>query len=294
MPELPDITVYIEALERRITGRPLERIAIDSPFVLRTVEPPPALAEGRTVAGLERIGKRIVLDLGDELFLAIHLMIAGRLRWLVRGAKGPGRITQARLDFPDGTLVLTEAGTRRRAAIHLVQGTPALRALDRGGIDVLAASVETFSARLRSENHTLKRALTDPRLFSGIGNAYSDEILHAARLSPLALTSRLNDEEVERLHAACRTTLHEWIARLRGETGDGFPEKVTAFREGMAAHGRFGLPCPVCGSPVQRIRYAENETNYCARCQTGGRLLADRALSRLLRQDWPRSLDDAD
>ncbi|HYU16283.1 MAG TPA: DNA-formamidopyrimidine glycosylase family protein [Candidatus Acidoferrum sp.] len=294
MPELPDITVYIEALERRIEGRPVERIALRSPFILRTVEPPIAAAEGRTVAGLRRLGKRIVLDLGDGLFLAIHLMIAGRLRWLARGAKGPGRITLATFDFANGTLALTEAGTMRRAAIHLVQGEAALRALDRGGIDVLAATAEAFSARLRSESHTLKRALTDPRLFSGIGNAYSDEILHAARLSPLTLTGRLDDAEVARLYAACRDTLMAWTGRLREETGEGFPEKVTAFREGMAMHGRFGLPCPVCRSPVQRIRYAENETNYCARCQTGGRLLADRALSRLLRQDWPRSLDEID
>ncbi len=294
MPELPDITVYIEALERRIEGRPVERIALRSPFILRTVEPPIAAAEGRTVVGLRRLGKRIVLDLGDGLFLAIHLMIAGRLRWLARGAKGPGRITLATFDFANGTLALTEAGTMRRAAIHLVQGEAALRALDRGGIDVLAATAEAFSARLRSESHTLKRALTDPRLFSGIGNAYSDEILHAARLSPLTLTGRLDDAEVARLYAACRDTLMAWTGRLREETGEGFPEKVTAFREGMAMHGRFGLPCPVCRSPVQRIRYAENETNYCARCQTGGRLLADRALSRLLRQDWPRSLDEID
>ena len=294
MPELPDITVYVEALERRILGRPVERIELRSPFVLRTVEPPITEAQGRTVAGLLRLGKRIVLDLGDGLFLAIHLMIAGRLRWLARGVKGPGRITLATFDFPDGRLVLTEAGTKRRAAIHLVRGEAALRGLDRGGIDVLAATRETFASRLRSENHTLKRALTDPRLFSGIGNAYSDEILHAARLSPLALTGRLADTEVERLYAACRDTLVAWTGRLREEAGDGFPEKVTAFREGMAVHGRFSLPCPACGSPVQRIRYAENETNYCARCQTAGRLLADRALSRLLKQDWPRSLDDAD
>jgi formamidopyrimidine-DNA glycosylase len=294
MPELPDITVYIEALERRILDRPVERIALRSPFVLRTVEPPIAAAEGRTVVGLRRLGKRIVLDLGDGLFLAIHLMIAGRLRWLARSAKGPGRITLATFDFPNGTLALTEAGTKRRAAIHLVQGEAALRTLDRGGLDVLAATAEEFSGRLRSENHTLKRALTDPRLFGGIGNAYSDEILYAARLSPLTLTGRLDGAEVARLYAACRDTLRTWTSRLRRETGEGFPGKVTAFREGMAVHGRFGLPCPVCRSPVQRIRYAENETNYCARCQTGGRLLADRALSRLLRQDWPRSLDDVE
>jgi formamidopyrimidine-DNA glycosylase len=292
LPELPDITVYLEALERRVLGRPLERVVLRNPFILRTVDPPVSTAEGRTVHGLRRLGKRIVLDLGEELFLVIHLMISGRLRWLARGAKGPGRVTLAGFDFPDGTLLLTEAGTTRRAAIHLVQGEAALRELDRGGLEVLEAGLDAFAARLRSENHTLKRALTDPRLFSGIGNAYSDEILHAARLSPLALSARLDDALVERLYRACRDTLRAWTERLRGAAGDGFPEKVTAFREGMAAHGRFGLPCPACGSPIQRIRYAENETNYCARCQTGGRLLADRALSRLLKKDWPTSLDD--
>lgn len=292
MPELPDITVYREALERRIKGLPLETIRLKSPFLLRTVSPPIASAEGREVAAVSRLGKRLVLDLGGDLYLVLHLMIAGRLKWLARGAKGPGRITLGCFDFPSGTLVLTEAGTKRRAALHLVQGKSALRSLDRGGIEVLAADVTAFTARLRSENHTLKRALTDPRLFSGIGNAYSDEILHAARLSPLTLTGRLTEAEAGRLHAACRTTLTLWTERLRKETGDGFPEGVTAFREGMAVHGRYRLPCPVCGSPVQRIRYAENETNYCARCQTGGRLLADRALSRLLKGDWPRSLDE--
>lgn len=292
MPELPDITVYLDALERRLPGRSLDRITLKSPFLLRTVEPAISEAEGRTVVGVRRLGKRIVLDLGGELYLVIHLMIAGRLKWLPKGAKGPGRVTLAAFEFAEGTLALTEAGTRRRASLHLVRGEPGLRALDRGGLDVLDADLESFKGRLRSENHTLKRALTDPRLFSGIGNAYSDEILHAARLSPLALTGRLNEEEVERLYRASRETLNGWITRLRGETGEGFPERVTAFREGMAVHGRFGLPCPVCGSPVQRIRYAENETNYCARCQTGGRLLADRALSRLLKSDWPRSLDD--
>jgi formamidopyrimidine-DNA glycosylase len=292
LPELPDITVYLDALERRVLGRSLDRIALKSPFLLRTVEPAISTAEGRVVSGLRRVGKRIVLDLGDELYLIIHLMIAGRLNWLPKGAKGPGRVTLAAFDFPEGTLVLTEAGTKRRASLHLVQGEATLRALDRGGLEVLGAGLGEFATRLRSENHTLKRALTDPRLFSGIGNAYSDEILHAARLSPLALTSRLSEEEIARLFRATRETLTGWIERLRKETGEGFPERVTAFREGMAVHGRFGLPCPVCGSPVQRIRYAENETNYCARCQTGGRLLADRALSRLLKGDWPRSLDD--
>lgn len=292
MPELPDITVYVEALERRILGQRLERISLKSPFLLRTVEPPIAAAAGRTLAGVRRMGKRIVLDLGAELFLVIHLMIAGRLRWLARGAKGPGRISLAGFDFPDGTLVLTEAGSKRRASLHLVQGHAALAALDRGGLEVLDADLTRFTARLRAENHTLKRALTDPTLFSGIGNAYSDEVLHAARLSPLALTARLTEAEGARLFAATRETLRAWTARLREEAGDAFPEKVTAFREGMAVHGRYGKPCPVCAAPVQRIRYAENETNYCARCQTGGRLLADRALSRLLKSDWPRSIDD--
>jgi len=292
LPELPDITVYLDALQRRVLGRTLERITLKSPFLLRTVEPPISEAQGRVVSGLRRVGKRIVLDLGGELYLVIHLMIAGRLKWLPKSAKGPGRVTLAAFDFPDGTLVLTEAGSKRRASLHLVRGEAGLADMDRGGLDVLEAGLVAFEERLRSENHTLKRALTDPRLFSGIGNAYSDEILHAARLSPLALTNRLGEEEVGRLFRASQETLNAWIERLREETGEGFPERVTAFREGMAVHGRFRLPCPVCGSPVQRIRYAQNETNYCARCQTGGRLLADRALSRLLKGDWPRSLDD--
>jgi formamidopyrimidine-DNA glycosylase len=294
LPELPDLTVYLEALERRLVGQPLERITLKNPFLLRSVEPPLAAALRRTVDGVRRLGKRIVLDLGGELFLVIHLMIAGRLKWLPRGATGPGRIALAVFDFPRGSLILTEAGTRRRASFHVVQGESSLRVEDRGGIEVLEVSLTRFARRLRSESHTVKRALTDPRLFSGIGNAYSDEILHAARLSPLALTGRLSDAEVARLYAAARETLTRWTDTLRRAAGDTFPLGVTAFREGMAVHGRFGKPCPVCGSPVQRIRYAENETNYCARCQTGGRLLADRALSRLLKSDWPRSLDELD
>lgn len=294
MPELPDITVYLEALERLTLGRPIEQITLKSPFLLRSVEPPLASAVGRSVAGFRRVGKRIVFELGDELYLVIHLMIAGRLRWMARGSKGPGRISLAMFEFPHGSLILTEAGTTRRASLHLLQGEAALQALDRGGLDVLDNELPDFARRLRSENHTLKRALTDPRLFSGIGNAYSDEILHAARLSPLALTAKLTEQEVARLQVACRDTLTQWTERLRREAGQGFPEGVTAFREGMAVHGRFGKPCPVCGSPVQRIRYAENETNYCARCQTRGRLLADRALSRLLKGDWPRSLDEVE
>ena len=292
MPELPDVVVYIEALERRILGQSLERVRIASPFVLRTVEPPIAEAQGRRVAGLRRLGKRIVWALEGELFLVIHLMIAGRLRWRPAGAKPPGRIGLAAFDFPDGTLLLTEAGRKRRASLHLVQGEVGLAGFDRGGLEPLDVSLEAFRARLVSESHTLKRALTDPRLFSGIGNAYSDEILHRARLSPLARTRRLDDEAIARLHGATRTVLAEWTARLRAEAGDGFPEKVTAFREGMAVHGRFREPCPACGTPVQRIRYADNETNYCPACQTADRLLADRGLSRLLKEDWPRSLDE--
>ena len=292
MPELPDITLYLDALESRILGRPLRRISLKSLFLLRTVEPPLDTVMGQAVEGLRRVGKRIALEFEGELFLVIHLMIAGRLRWIEPGGKSPRRITLAEFEFPEGTLLLTEAGTKRRASIHLVQGESALAALDRGGLDVLEAGLPEFAARLRAENHTLKRALTEPRLLSGIGNAYSDEILHAARLSPLTLTRRLADHEVSRLYEASRATLLGWIARLRAETGGEFPEKVTAFREGMAVHGRYGKPCPVCGGPVQRIRYAENETNYCARCQTGGKLLADRALSRLLKGDWPRSLDE--
>ncbi|HEY5218237.1 MAG TPA: DNA-formamidopyrimidine glycosylase family protein [Gemmatimonadaceae bacterium] len=292
MPELPDITIYIEALDRRIGGRVMEHARLLNPFALRSVDPPLSALEGRRVTTASRIGKRIVIELDGDLFVVIHLMIAGRLRWLASGKKPPGRIALLALDFEHGTLVLTEAGTKRRASIHVVRGRAALDEFKRGGLDVFGASLDEFAARLRAENHTLKRALTDPRLFDGIGNAYSDEILHRARLSPLKLTSKLDDSEIARLLEATRGTLAEWIARFRVEVGDGFPEKVTAFREGMAVHGRFRQPCPVCGTPVQRIRYADNETNYCARCQTEGRLLADRAMSRLLKQDWPKSIDE--
>ena len=292
MPELPDITVYIEALGSRVVGQPLEGIRIAKPFLLRSVDPSISAAEGKRVTGLRRMGKRIVLELEDDLYLVIHLMIAGRLRWVPAGGKVPGKIGLAAFDFPNGTLILTEAGSKRRASLWLVRGEQSLEQFERGGLEPLDADLASFTERLIRENHTLKRSLTDPRLFSGIGNAYSDEILHRARLSPLALTSRLGEEEISRLFETTRTVLQEWTARLRAEVGDDFPEKVTAFREGMAVHGRFGLPCPVCGTPVQRIRYAANETNYCARCQTGGRLLADRALSRILKQDWPRSIDE--
>jgi len=292
MPELPDITVYVEALERRIAGQPLERVKLASPFVLRSFDPPLQAVDGRTVRGLRRIGKRIVLDLGDELFVVLHLMIAGRLHWRGPGEKRRPQGILASFEFANGTLHFTEAGTRKRASITVVRGEEALRAIDPGGIDPLAATFEAFDARLRSENHTLKRALTDPRLFSGIGNAYSDEILHAARLSPLKLTRALTEEEARRLHRAVRVTLASWTDLLRAGAQARFPEKVTAFREGMAVHGRYKQPCPVCGSPVQRIVYSENECNYCATCQTGGKLLADRALSRLLKDAWPKSLDN--
>ncbi len=291
MPELPDVTVYVESLERRVAGQVLEGVRLVSPFVLRTALPPLASAHGRRVAAVRRLGKRIVLELEDEYFLVLHLMIAGRLRWLDRGDKAPARITLALFDFAAGTLAFTEAGTKKRASLHLVHGKEALATFDLGGIEVSAAVLSVFSERLRRENHTLKRALTDPRLFSGIGNAYSDEILHRARLSPIALTNKLTDEEIARLHDAAREVLAEWTVRLRAETGGGFPTRVTAFRPEMAVHGRFGEPCPVCGAPVQRIVYAENETNYCACCQTGGVILADRALSRLLKASWPRSID---
>ena len=294
MPELPDVVVYLGALEPRILGRRLSCVRLLSPFVLRTVEPPITALNDRRVLALRRIGKRIVLGFEDELYLVIHLMIAGRLRWGPPGAKPPGRIGLAAFDFDEGTLLLTEAGTKRRASLHVVRGSLGLAGFERGGLEPLEASPVEFAARLRLESHTLKRALTDPRLFSGIGNAYSDEILHRARLSPLKLTGRLSDEETARLYAAVQAVLQEWTERLRAETGEGFPEKVTAFREGMAVHGRYRQPCPTCGTPVQRIRYAENETNYCPSCQTEGRLLADRGLSRLLKEDWPRSLEELD
>ena len=292
MPELPDIAVYVERLEDRLVGQTLERVRLLNPFVLRSVTPPIAAAEGTKVTGVRRLGKRIVIALESELFLVLHLMIAGRLRWVGKDAKLPGRITLAAFEFPSGTLIFTEAGTKRRASMHLVEGEAALAAMDPGGLEVLEAGLEEFAARLKRENHTLKRALADPRLFSGIGNAYSDEILHRAKLSPVALSFALSEAEVTRLYEATRATLVEWTERLRQHAGGEFPEKVTAFREGMAVHGRFGKPCPACGSPVQRIVYAENETNYCARCQTGGRLLADHALSQLLKRDWPRSLEE--
>jgi formamidopyrimidine-DNA glycosylase len=294
VPELPDITLYLAQLTPRILHQPLLRLDVRSPFVLRSVDPPPSALEGRRVVGLTRMGKRIVFSLEGDLFVVIHLMIAGRFRWYPPGKKAGGKLVLAVFEFPDGLLFLTEAGTKRRASIHLVAGKEGLQQFERGGLEVLEADLAGFRERLTSENHTLKRSLTDPRLFSGIGNAYSDEILHRARLSPLAHTSRLTEDEIGTLYQATRATLQDWIDRLSRETGEAFPEKVTAFREGMAVHGRFGKPCPDCGSPVQRIRYADNETNYCARCQTGGRLLADRALSRLLKKDWPRSLDESD
>jgi formamidopyrimidine-DNA glycosylase len=292
MPELPDIAAYISALELRVVGQPLERIRLASPFLLRTVQPPLATVEGRVVEKLRRIGKRLALGLGDDLWLVLHLMIAGRLRWRTRDAKLAGRQTLAAFDFPTGSLVLTEAGSKRRASLHLVSGEEALLALDAGGIDVFAADADSFRAALTAENHTLKRALTDPRLLSGIGNAYSDEILHAAQLSPITLTNKLKPEDWQRLFTSTRQTLQLWIDRLRAEAEKAFPEKVTAFRKDMAVHGRYGLPCPRCGDKVLRIRYADKETNYCGRCQTGGKVLADRSLSRLLGSDWPRTLDE--
>jgi formamidopyrimidine-DNA glycosylase len=292
MPELPDISAYLSALNERIVGQPLERVRIGSPFLLRTASPPIAEAEGHTVIGLRRIGKRVAIGLDNDLWLVLHLMIAGRLHWRPKGAKLKGRNNLAAFDFPNGSLVLTEAGTKRRASLHVVKGEEALGSLDPGGIEVFDSDLAAFRAAMTVENRTLKRALTDPRILSGIGNAYSDEILHAARLSPITLTSKLSPEEWGRLYAATRETLRLWMDRLGAEATKGFPEKVTAFRQDMAVHGRFGQPCPRCGEPVQRIRYADNETNYCAKCQTGGRVLADRALSRLLGADWPRTLDE--
>jgi formamidopyrimidine-DNA glycosylase len=292
MPELPDITVYLDALARRVLGHQLWRVQLASPFVLRTVDPPLASLGGKTVRELRRIGKRIVFALDDDFFLVVHLMVAGRFRWHDKTPKLSRRLALAAIEFDSGTLVLTEAGTKRRASLYVVRGEQALRELDRGGMEVLDSSRDEFIARLRSENHTLKRSLADPRLFSGIGNAYSDEILHRAGLSPLMLTSKLTDDQAARLHSATISTMTDWIARLRAETGGKFPEKVTAFRPEMAVHGKFRQPCPVCGTPVQRIRYADNETDYCPTCQTGGKLLADRGLSRLLKKDWPKSLDE--
>jgi formamidopyrimidine-DNA glycosylase len=292
MPELPDVTVYVEALERRVVGHRLEEIRLNSPFVLRTVAPPLGEVQGRRVAGVRCLGERIVIALEGELFLVLHLMIAGRLRWLLAGVKPPARITLATLAFDNGVLAFTEAGTRKRASLHLVRGAAALAEFDRGGLELDDIDAAAFAARLKQENHTLKRALTDPKLFSGIGNAYSDEILHRARLSPLALTHKLSAEETGRLFVSAKAVLGEWTERLRREAGENFPEAVTAFRPQMAVHGRFGKPCPDCGAPVQRIVYADNETNYCANCQTRGTVLADRALSRLLKASWPRSIDE--
>jgi formamidopyrimidine-DNA glycosylase len=292
MPELPDISAYLSALEERIVGQPLEHVRIASAFLLRTAQPPVTDAEGHRVRELRRIGKRIAIGLDNDVWLVLHLMIAGRLHWRSRGAKLAGRNNLAAFDFPNGSLVLTEAGTKRRASLHLLKGEQALQSADPGGIDVFASDAAQFRAALTLENRTLKRALTDPRILSGIGNAYSDEILHAAQLSPVTLTSKLAPEEWNRLFAATRDTLRLWIDRLRIESHENFPEKVTAFRADMAVHGRYGKPCPRCGEPVQRIRYADNETNYCAKCQTGGRVLADRALSKLLGKDWPRTLDE--
>jgi formamidopyrimidine-DNA glycosylase len=292
MPELPDIVVYIEALERRILGHVLERIQIRGPFLLRTAQPPIEAIQDHTVKELRRVGKRIALNFDNELWLVFHLMIAGRLHWVEKRVAPDGRRTLAALDFDSGTLTLTEAGTKKRASLHVVDGDEELAKLDPGGLEVLHATLDEFRTALTASNHTLKRALTDPHMFSGIGNAYSDEILHAARLSPVKLTQRMKDDEIQRLYEAVRHSLQEWTQRLREQTGNKFPEKVTAFREGMAAHGRYGHPCPVCGTKIQRIRYASNETNYCPHCQTEGKLLADRALSRLLREDWPGSLEE--
>ena len=292
MPELPDILLYLHALRSRVVGHRVEGVRLASPFLLRSIDPPLASVEGRTIVDLHRLGKRIVMEAEGELFLVFHLMIAGRFRWKPRGTRIPGKVGLLAIDFDHGTLLLTEAGTKRQASLYVAQGRGALADHDPGGLQVLDADLAAFDRALRSDNHTLKRALTDPHLFSGIGNAYSDEILHAARLSPFKQTQSLTDDDVRRLYESTRTTLLQWIARLRDQAGDEFPDKVTAFHEEMAVHGRYGKPCPDCGSPVQRVVYAANEANYCATCQTGGRLLADRALSRLLREDWPRTLDE--
>ena len=292
MPELPDITIYLEALSARVLDQPLAALRIGNPFLIRTIEPGPSELTGKTIVRLSRLGKRIVMEFEGEIFLVLHLMIAGRLRWRERGTAMPGKFGLAAFDFPAGTVLLTEAGSKRQASIHIVRGAEAVRALDPKGLEVLDADLATFSARLTERHHTLKRALTDPHIFSGIGNAYSDEILHAAKMSPMRMTSSLTAPEIAALYETTRATLVEWIRRLREDAAGEFPEKVTAFRKDMAVHGRYGQPCPVCGSPVQRIVYATNEANYCSRCQTGGKLLSDRAMSRLLKEDWPRTLDE--
>jgi formamidopyrimidine-DNA glycosylase len=292
MPELPDVELYVHALGTRVIGQPLERLRLGNPFIVRTSEPTPDALAGKTVREIRRMGKRIVVGLDDDLWIVIHLMIAGRLRWREHGAAIPGKVGLAAFDFPTGTVIFTEAGSHRQASIHIVRGAAAVEAMNPGGVEIADIALDEFGARLREENHTLKRVLTDPHVFSGIGNAFSDEILHAARLSPLKLSQGLTDEEVEVLYHATRDVLAAWTTRLREETGEEFPEKVTAYREGMAVHGRYGKPCPVCAAPVQRIVYARNEANYCSRCQTGGRLLSDRALSRLLREDWPKTLEE--
>jgi formamidopyrimidine-DNA glycosylase len=292
VPELPDVTIYLEALTTRILGQPLERLRVGNPFVVRTIAPSPESLAGRRVIGLRRLGKRIVIELEGGLAAVIHLMIAGRLRWRERGAAIPGKAGLAAFDFPAGSVIFTEAGSKRQASIHIVEGEAAIEALNPRGLEVMAADLAAFGARLTAQNHTLKRALTDPRIFSGIGNAYSDEILHAAKLSPMKTTATLTAEEIARVYEATRATLAAWIERLRLQLGGEFPEKVTAFHPEMAVHGRYGHPCPACGAPVQRIVYARNEANYCAKCQTGGKLLSDRAMSRLLKEDWPRTLDE--
>jgi formamidopyrimidine-DNA glycosylase len=292
VPELPDVEVYVEHLRRRVVGQPLEHARVASPFLVRSFDPPLRAAEGKRVRGVHRMGKRIVFDLEDDLHLVLHLMIAGRLRWRDRGAKVPGKVGLAAFDFPDGTLVLTEASPKKRASLYVVRGYDALRALDPGGLEPLTSTLETYAEALRRERHTVKRALTDPHLFSGIGNAYSDEILWRAKMSPVRMTTAMADDEIARLRDATLTTLREWTERLARATGDAFPEEVTAFREEMAVHGRYKKPCPACGTPVQRIAYAANESNYCATCQTGGKLLADRSLSRLMRGDWPKTLEE--